>query len=196
MDKQEFLKRLRKGLSGLSRRELEERLGFYSEMIDDRVEEGLSEEEAVLAVGSVDEIVSQIKRESLCGTNIKVRRELRWWEIVFLVLGSPVWLSLLVAAFSVVIAAFASLWSVIVSLWAVFASLLGCAFAGVVSGIVLSFIGYSLPGIAMSCAGIVCAGLSIFAFLGGNIATKGTVTLTKRSVELIKKCFTVKEAAK
>ena len=40
--------------------DVEERLTFYSEMIDDRMEEGISEEEAVCEIGSVDEIVSQI----------------------------------------------------------------------------------------------------------------------------------------
>ena len=39
MNKQEFLMRLREGLSGLPQNEIEERLTFYSEMIDDRIEE-------------------------------------------------------------------------------------------------------------------------------------------------------------
>ena len=60
MNKQEFLTRLRKGLSGLPQEDIEERLTFYSEMIDDRIEEGLSEEEAVAAIGSPDEIAEQI----------------------------------------------------------------------------------------------------------------------------------------
>ena len=60
MSKQEFLVQLRKGLSGLPQDDIEERLTFYSEMIDDRMEEGFSEEEAVSQIGSVDEIVSQI----------------------------------------------------------------------------------------------------------------------------------------
>ena len=47
MRKQEFLTELRKGLSGLPQDDIEERLSFYSEMIDDQIEEGLAEEEAV-----------------------------------------------------------------------------------------------------------------------------------------------------
>ena len=45
MTKKEFLSGLRKKLSGLPQEDSEERLNFYSEIIDDRVEEGLSEEE-------------------------------------------------------------------------------------------------------------------------------------------------------
>ena len=48
MRKQEFLAQLRKALSGLPQDEIEERLTFYGEMIDDRMEEGLSEEEREL----------------------------------------------------------------------------------------------------------------------------------------------------
>ena len=60
MSKQEFLAQLRKGLSGLPQDDIEERLTFYSEMIDDRMEEGLTEEEAVSEIGTVDTIISQI----------------------------------------------------------------------------------------------------------------------------------------
>ena len=59
MNKQDFLAELRKGLSGLPQDDIEERLTFYSEMLDDRIEEGLSEEEAVSAAGTIDEIVAQ-----------------------------------------------------------------------------------------------------------------------------------------
>ena len=52
MSKQEFLAQLRKSLSGLPQEDIEERLTFYSEMIEDHIEEGLPEEEAVSAVGS------------------------------------------------------------------------------------------------------------------------------------------------
>ena len=42
MTKNEFLEQLRRGLSGLPMEDIDERLNFYSEMIDDRIEEGLS----------------------------------------------------------------------------------------------------------------------------------------------------------
>ena len=60
MTKIEFLLSLNNRLSGLPQNDVHERLNFYSEMIEDRIEEGLSEQEAVMAVGSVDKIVAQI----------------------------------------------------------------------------------------------------------------------------------------
>ena len=58
MTKIEFLLALSERLSGLPKEEKLERLNFYSEMIEDRIEEGLSEEEAVAAVGTIDELIA------------------------------------------------------------------------------------------------------------------------------------------
>ena len=60
MNKQAFMANLRARLSGLPKQDVEERLSFYSEMIDDRMEDGLSEEDAVLQTGSVEAIAAQI----------------------------------------------------------------------------------------------------------------------------------------
>ena len=183
MTKLKFLLSLQDRLSDLPQEDVEERLGFYSEMIEDRMEEGLSEEEAVAAVGAVAKIAAQIISEiPLPREKTKQNRQLKVWEIVLLVLGSPVWLSLLIAAFAIVLSLYVSLWTIIISLWAVFGSVIACAFAGIVSGIVFALAGYALAGVAMIAAGIVCAGLSIFLFFGCKAATKGTVWLTKKAV--------------
>ena len=63
MNKTQLLEKLKKELSFLPTDELESRLAFYSEMIDDRIEEGLREEEAVAAIGDADEIISQLKSD-------------------------------------------------------------------------------------------------------------------------------------
>ena len=63
MRKQEFLTALQTRLSGLPQEDVEERVSFYGEMIDDRVEEGLSEEDAVTAIGPIDAIAEQTLSE-------------------------------------------------------------------------------------------------------------------------------------
>lgn len=197
MSKQEFIDKLRAKLSGLPKQELEERLNFYSEMIDDRMEEGHSEEEAVSEIGSVDEIAAQIVADiplvKIAKEKIKPKRRLKAWEIMLLVLGSPIWLSLLIAAFAVILSLYASLWSVIISLWAVFGSLVCCALGGIVAGIVFVLSGNDLTGIAMFGAGFLCAGLSIFLFFGCKAATKGTLLLTKKIALGIKNYFVKKD---
>ena len=74
MDKQEFLKKLRQGLPAEDR---EERILFYTEMIDDRMEEGYSEEEAVASVGSLDEILAQSPEANALPAAPKQKRQLK-----------------------------------------------------------------------------------------------------------------------
>lgn len=199
MNKQEFLDGLRKGLSGLPQADIEERLTFYGEMLDDRIEEGLSEEEAVAAAGSVNEIVRQtvadIPLAKIAKERIKPKRRLKAWETVLLALGSPIWLSLGVAAAAVIFALYVTVWSVIASFWSVFASLAVCAAAGVPMGVVFAAGGSGAAGIAILSAGIVCTGLSVFMFFGCLQATKGILLLTKKFAIWVKNCFIKKEEA-
>lgn len=199
MRKQEFLAQLRRGLSGLPQHEAEERLTFYSEMIDDQIEEGLSEEDAVAAVGPVHEIVAQVAADmpltKIAKERIKSKGRLRAGEIVLLALGSPIWLSLGIAAFAVVLSLYISLWAVIISLWAIFASFAGCSIGGVLACVVFALGGNGASGAAMLAAGMVCAGLSIFVFYGCRAATEGTLTLTRKMAIWIKNCFIRKETA-
>lgn len=197
MHKQEFLAQLRKGLSGLPQDDIEERLTFYSEMIDDRIEEGLSESEAVRAIGTVNDVVAQILADTpltkIVKEKVKPNRGLKAWEIVLLVLGSPIWFSLLIAAFAVILSAYIVLWSVIISLWSIEASLAACSLGGMVSAVIFALQGNGLTGLAMLSAGIGCTGLSIFLFFGCKAVTKGIVLLTKKMAFGIKTLFVGKE---
>ena len=197
MNKQEFLDKLRAGLSGLPRQDVEERLAFYAEMIDDRTEDGLSEAEAVAAVGTVEEIVAQVLAETpfakLAVERVKPKHRLEGWEIVLLVVGSPLWLSLVIAAVSVIFSLYAVLWSLIVALWSLFGAFVGGAFGGLLGGIVLALAVNPPAGLALIAAGLVLAGLSILLFIGCKAATAGIVWLTKRILLGMKNALLKKE---
>ena len=199
MTKNEFIAELRKRLSGLPEREIEERIGFYSEMIDDRIEEGTSEEAAVADIGPIDGISDGIIRETpiitLAKERIKPKRTLRTWEIVLIVLGAPIWLSLAIAALSVALSLYIAIWSVIVSLWATFGSFVAAAPATVIIGIVCAFTESGPAGLALVGAGLLLAGVAIFLFFGSLWATKGTVILTKTLVMAIKRKIAKREVA-
>ena len=199
MDKQEVLTELREGLNGLPQEDIEERLSFYAEMIDDRMEEGLTEQEAVAAIGSVAEVVAQIVGDTpltkIVREKIKPCRRLGAGEVVLLALGSPIWLSLLISLFAVVLSLYVSLWSVIASVWSVFAALIGSALGTLVGGVLLLCNGNTPGGLACVAGSLVCAGLAIFAFFGCGAATKGVLRLTKASVLAVKKRCVRKEAA-
>ena len=201
MNKSEFLAELRSRLVGLPQNEIEERLSFYGEMIDDRVEEGATEENAVAGIGSIDEIVAQILEDvplwnivkEKIKKNKKKRRKLKAWEIVLLAVGSPVWFPLLIAAFAVILSLYVVLWSVIISLWAVFVSLAACGLAGIVAGALYAILVKPIDGILLVATGLVCSGLAIFAFIGCKAATKGTARLTKKMIFGIKHLFVGKD---
>ncbi len=193
MNKQEFLTRLRVGLSVLPQEDAEERLSFYAEMIEDRMEEGLSEQEAVSAIGSIDEVVAQIIADTpltqLVKQKLKSPKRRSSWSIVLIVLGSPIWFSLLIAAFAVASSLYVSLWAVVICLWAVFVSLVGCFIGGLAGGVYLAVIGHLLSGLSLIAAGLVCAGLSILSFFGCRAITGVAVNLGKQMVLWFKHCF-------
>lgn len=199
MNKQEFLARLEAGLSGLPKPDAEERLAFYGEMIDDRVEEGLTEEEAVAEIGPVEDVVTQIIGETPLPRIIKERvrsnRRLQAWEIVLLVLGLPLWLPLLIAAAAVLFSGYVVIWSLILALWAVELSFAVSSVAVFAGGIILICQGMGVQGLAAIGAGLVLAGLSILLFFGCLAASKGAIVLTKKIAMGIKSLFLRKEQA-
>ena len=199
MNKQEFLNELRKGLRGLPPDDIEERLTFYGEMIDDRTEEGLSEEEAVAAIGDADEIIRQtvadIPLAKIARERIKPKRRLKAWEIVLLAVGSPIWLSLGIAVFAVIFALYVALWAIIVALWAVFGAFAVSFPACIAASVIFISGGNAVAGVAVLAVGIVCAGLYVFAFFGCRAATKGAVVLAKKIALQIKNRFIKKEEA-
>lgn len=138
MKKAEFLARLRQKLFILPQRELEDTLEYYSEMIDDYVENGCTPEEAVAKMGGVDNVAAQV----LAGTQTPAsqtdgaKKEKKSGNmLLLLILGFPLWFPLLIAAFcillsvAVVIATLAMVvpWSLVVSFGA---SALGLLIAG------------------------------------------------------------------
>lgn len=193
MNKAEFLDALRKALTGLPKDEVEQRIEFYSEMIDDRIEDDLSEEEAVLDIGSIDEIVDQITADIPLGRlvkeRIKPKKKLSGWNITLIILGFPVWLPLLAAVFAIAAAVYAVIWAVDISLWAVFASFVGSSF-GIAVISAMYFAQGNIPvALATSGAALVCVGLAILSFFGCKAATKGTILLTKKLALGIKRLF-------
>lgn len=197
MLKTEFLAQLRKGLSRLTEAEIEEFIEFYNEMIDDRMEEGLDEAEAVDSIGDIDSIVTQILTDAVHIKPAKQakseKRKLSALEITLLVLGSPIWFSLLISIVAVVFSLYVSLWAVIVSLWSVVVALIGCAVAGLAGGTIIAIWNKPLAGLAAIGCGIICAGVSILFILVCNAVTKATIQLTGKLFRYFKHRICSKE---
>lgn len=216
MTKLEFLDKLQAGLLGLTESDAQERLNFYSEMIDDRMEEGLSEEQAVAQVGDVQVIVANILAEIPQNAPVQAdaegvkqviakvekpthhqatpkkeeKKHMETRQIILLILGFPLWLPLLIAAFAVVISLIAVLWSVVGTLWgALFGTLAGCGIGVTLLGLGCMIAGKWVVGTALFGAGLACAGLAVFAFFACMYTTKGAAWLTKVTFVGIAKLF-------
>lgn len=200
MNKQEFFAELRKGLSGLPEDEIEERLAFYEEMAADLMEDGLSESEAVEKMGNTVDIVKQTIEDvpvvSLIKEKTRPKRPLRVWEIILLVLGSPIWLSVLLCVAVVILSLYVVLYAIVAALWCVEIALWVCALGGIASGVIFAVKGNPVSGAAVAGAGVACSGIAIFMFFACKAITKGIFLLTKKMLFAVKNRLAGKEVSK
>ena len=185
MTKEKFLNELRRRLKGLPREDIDSRIEFYSEMIDDRIEYGLTEEEAIDEIGSVDDVVAQIAKDTpfmhLVKEKVKPKRKISAVEIVLLVIFFPLWFPLAVTASMLVLVAYLLMWIGVIVTYAIEAALIATVIAGIIttfaSGFNVAYLGITL----------VALGLAMVMIFACIAATKGSFRLTKRVLLSIKK---------
>ena len=197
MNKDTFFDELRKRLSGFPQDEVEERLSFYGEMIDDRIEDGMTEADAISQIGTVDEIADQVMSDiplsRLVREQVSRNKPRKTWKVVLLALGSPVWGSLLIAAFAVILSLYIALWAVVISLYAVCLALAAAAVCCLPEAVLLLIKGNPAGALCSVGAAAICAGLAILMFFVCVKITKGVIKLTKTILRKIKTLFIRKE---
>ena len=197
MDKLDFLLALGERLDVLPDADRRASLDYYSEMLDDLMESGMTEAEAVASLGSVDaiaeEILMDIPLPKLVKAKMKKRRRLTGTEITLLIVGFPIWAPLLISAFAVVFSVYVSLWAVVISLYATDLALAGCALGSLVGAIMMFVGGQPASALLFLGAMLVLVGLAIMLFFGCNAAAKGACKLGKLTLRGIKACFIRKE---
>ncbi len=196
MNKNEFLTALRGRLNGLPEEDIIKSMDYYGEMLDDRIEDGMSEEEAVEALGSIEDIMSEIlsavSLPKLVKEKVKPKRALKAWEIVLLILGAPLWIPLVATVLITVLSIYLSIWSIIISLYAVDLSVAVSGLVCIGVAVALLFNGQLIPCGVVFGTGLVCMGLSILLFLGFNLVTKGILWVSKKALLGVKGWFVKK----
>ena len=180
MDKETFLKRLNKALGSLSAAERAKTVQYYREILEDRMEDGIPEEEAVAALGPVEQIAGEILAEQ--GTGNHARRS--WGSTALIALGSPLWLVLLAAVAAVLFAMYVTAWAVIVTLFSGVAALGAGALAGIFA-MVLFAGSYPMTGLFLLGAGLACAGLGILLFFPVLALSKWLVRGTAQAGKIL-----------
>ncbi len=200
MTKKQFTDGLKYALHSLSEEELASSLEYYEEMIDDRIEAGMSEEDAVAALGAPKDIAREIMLAlplpKIIKTKYKKKSAWEAWEIVLLILGSPIWLPLALTAAIIVFAVYTVIWSVAISLWAIDVSLAACSLTGIFLFVILLGSGNLASGFLYLGAALTLAGLSVFLFLGCRALSEFTVKLGALIWRGIKSLFVGKENTK
>ncbi len=197
MNKTEFLHELGIEILGLPQEDVERWLEYYTEMLEDRIEDGMSEAQAVASLGDPKTIARQILAQTpftkLIKNKIRPKRKLQVWEIVLVVLGSPIWLAIAVSLAAAFFVIFASLWTGIVSVWAAELSVAVCGLAGVLFSFFLVGTGSVYQGLLLLGGGLFCAGLSYFGFILCKRLTVLLGKLCKLFVLFVKSLFVEKE---
>ena len=119
MIKAQFLSELERRLDALPRAEIDRALQFYSEMIDDRKEEGLTEPEAVADLGSLDDIAGEVLAGAASGQPVEYQRKKANNHVVLLILGSPLWFVMIVLGICVWFVLILLLWILVLAGWIV-----------------------------------------------------------------------------
>lgn len=200
MTKNEYLVALRAELDGLPVEDVKKSVEYYSEMIDDLLDEGLSEDKATAEIGSVKDAASQILSEmpllKIVKSKVSPKRRLKTWEVLLIIIGFPVWLPLIISAVAVFLSLYVALWSVIVALYAVNISFV----AGTIGGFAITvpyFMDGNIGGAVCAVgAALVCLGLFILSIIGSKEATRGIIAFSSRIPLWIKACFVGKESEK
>lgn len=171
MNKQEFLAAVRKEIGTLSSEDIRRSLDFCAEIIDDRMDDGMTEAEAVAAFGSVQDAARQILEDAPVPKKPKKRGvpALMWATVI---IWGPVWISLLI-----------SLWGIVVSLYASAAAVAVSALGSFL--VTVAALAQPLNGFFTVGTGFLLAGISILLFLLSGYAAKGTVWVGKKLYGLI-----------
>ncbi len=185
MTKQEFLSELERALGKLPHAEVEQALAFYDEAISDRMEDGLSEAEAVADLGPIDEIAAQIAAETppIPRAIARANTGSRTLNIVLLAVFSPIWIPIVLALAAAALAVYVAIWAVIAALWAVDAVLVLMPFAGLAALASTVGGGMPLPGVFVFGLSLVSSGFGLVAsfavFWASNLLFQATRTFAR-----------------
>lgn len=195
MTKQLFLNELSAALHGLPREERYRTLRYYDELIDDRMEDGQSEEEAVSGLGEPEQVAREILGEEEPAVSTGTGRKV--WIIILLVLGFPFWGSLLLAAVIVLLCVYLCLFLPAFVLGVLALASLAGAVVGVAGTpfLILDvglFTGGLPAGLFQLGLSVALLGLAVLSALGFYFTGKATVKAGRAIWRWIRRSFSKK----
>ena len=195
MSKNDFLSALDRALAGVPAEDAKRAREYYSEIIDDRMEDGQSEEDAVASLGEPQQVAREILGEEEPAPSTSRGRKV--WLIVLLVLGFPLWGSLLLVAAIVLLCVYICLFLPAFVLGVLALGCLASALVGVVGTPVLMldvglFTGGLPAGLFQLGLSVALLGLAVLSALGFYFTGRVTVKAAKAIWRGIRRSFSKK----
>ncbi len=191
MTREMFFDELRRKLKGLPKDDIETRIAFYDEMINDLMDEGLSENDAINKIGPVDKIVDEIASDTsltkLVKERIRPKRKMSAMEIVLLIVGFPLWFPLLLTAFILTLVGYLLIWVLVLVMYVIEISLGAVVLSGIVV-FAMTLFEEALNYVAIGSAIFAC-GAILLTFPLAKLVTKLTINLSRNIVLGIKRKF-------
>ena len=189
MTRQEYLDELRAALAELPADEAARACAFYEEMIDDRIEAGLDEQDAVAqmeppaeaAARILDELPTvpraiaqaQAARRTGCG------RAALWAAVI---VGSPLWVSVLIAALAFVLCGVIMLCIPFVMTWTLAVAFLLCTPVAIFAAGCAAFAGSGTVALVDLGIGLGMGGVGLLGLIAALFVTRFFVSLLGRFV--------------
>lgn len=163
-------------MAGLPRAERQRVREYYNEILLDGMETGKSEQEAVAALGDVEEIAARTVAEYEAAAPAR-RGKITAGKVVLWVCAAPFILSIGVPLLAAALVLYLCVWIFIACFFVVSVSL---ALAGICAIVGLFFILLKNPLAALlqAGAGLLCLGLSLFVFVGSVALARQYIRFT------------------
>lgn len=186
MNKEIFLKELALYLKKMKRVDKDRYITFYDEMISDYIENGISEEDAVIKIGAPKRVAEELL-ESHGSVKIDIPSTGNSTSnIILIILGFPLWGSLLLAGILLLVSIYIFLWCI------PFATGIGCI--GFFSTSIISIIGSPfIMGKSFS-VGIIQLGTGIASIGIAILLGFATIKSSKKFIDITRK-FNIKFVA-
>lgn len=184
MRKNDFIKVLNRSLKRVENEERKRCIDYYQEMIDDRIEAGMTEEQAVSECGDVKKIAEQLIAEAKQNGQIKKKRSPL--AIILICIGFPLWFSLGLAFFAIILALYIIIWAVLIALYVVDLALVLAGFVCFGASIVYMPSNMPIAVLAMGIA-MLCSALAVLLFLALWMLSKLVVKLCALPFKIMKK---------
>lgn len=189
MNRQEFISLLEIKLKGVPQEDINKTIEYYNEILVDKIEDGLSEEEAVDSLGKIDDIIkitlADISIPKLVKEKIGLNRKLKTWEIILLASTFYIWLPLLLVGIVVIIAIYICIWSGVIGLGA---GAISCGASAIIAllGFIDMFTGNFGSGLLLAGMGLILAGITILLGILTFLLAKIMVNVCKKLILKLK----------